>query len=67
MRNNDNARNITQLEGQLQELERDLKHFVNMNENYRSEIVSCEKSYQAQMTKNMDLSKDLQRLEDDHR
>jgi chromosome segregation ATPase len=46
-RNADNARIISQLENQLFGLERDLKHFNNMNENYRSEIVSCEKSYQS--------------------
>lgn len=66
-RNAENSRIISQLENQLFGLERDLKHFNNMNENYRSEIVSCEKSYQTQLKKNMDLTRDLDRLEAEHR
>lgn len=66
-RNNDNARTISQLENQLFALERDLKHFLNMNENYRNEIIACEKSYQAQLQKNMDLTRDLDKLDMEHR
>jgi chromosome segregation ATPase len=66
-RSNENSKTISQLEGELSGVEKEVKHLKSMNDTYRNEMINGEKNYQAQLRKNMGLKADTEKLDSERR
>lgn len=62
-RHMDNGKSIQAMEEELFVVEKEIKQLRSINDNYKAEMVTCEKTYQSQMKKNNEIKSEYEKLE----